>query len=446
MSGYRLLVATAACLAVLTLSAAPGAALEIGEAELVSVGLDWVTLSWTTDEPCAGSVRYGFSSADYDQVYEEADSAIYHRADIRGLNSGIAYSYEIRCGGQTAALDELSPGWFQTLNEPGGEFLFRFGTLNDMHIGESTAGLLQLGPIVLTPGFTWPDPQNPYWLFSNAAALNGASDAGAELLVIKGDLTSNSWAEEYQAYLDLTAGYPLPIWELRGNHDRPGEDGDLFLSMLGLESSNRSFEYQGVKFILLDSVDPLSGAPSLSNQTMTFLISQLQSAPDTPTLIFLHHAVRVPAWGLGQDAEKLLALIDEHPQVLAVLSGHSHRAAVDPYLTADGRVVPLIETPSTKEYPLGYTIYDVYTQGFVQTFHRSDCEDCRAWQHITREEYFGLAPTILLGPLEARCFTHRFDQPIEGGGDDDDAEPPPAPDIPPTTMDLDQGDRVCGGL
>ena len=430
MSTHRLLILLVAT-AVLCVPS-PATSLDVFAPELVTVGPREAVMTWTTDSPCQGSVRYGPSAGDLRWELSETAQAQFHRVELYGLQPDQAYVYEIDSCGLIAENDNLNPGYFYTLTEPRGEFLFRFGTINDMHIGEESSGILTLGDIVIGKGFSWPDPENPYWMFSNEAALEGLLAHDIELLVNKGDVASEALLEEYEIYLNMIDGYPVPVSVVRGSHDCAGlDEEDSFLDILGLASANQSFSYGGFKFLLIDTIEPILGLPELLEETRGFLEFELNKDPGVPVLLFTHYPPKGP-FGMHGAGVPLLAILDSHPEILAVFAGHSHRAAVDLYLTADGRVVPLIETPSSKEYPLGYTIYDVYTDGFVQTFHRSDCEECRAWQYITRGEYWGAAPMIMMGDLGDRCFTYLFEEPISGGDDDDD-------DLLPDPSDSDDG-------
>ena len=89
------------------------------------------------------------------------------------------------------------------------------------------------------------------------------------------------------------------------------------------------------------------------------------------------------------------------------------------YLAVSGlSAVPFVETVSTKEYPGGYALYDVYSEGYVQTTWRTHCAECLEWFEMTKGEYGGHAYEWQFGTLEDRNFTVTF-EPIVA------SDPPP---------------------
>ncbi len=277
--------------------------------------------------------------------------------------------------------------------------------------GEKTAGLIVVGGIVLTPGFEWPDPDNPYWKFSNEDAVAGINRRGVAFTVVKGDISSDYKEDEFIAAKRILDGLRQPYYPLRGNHDRVQRSPqDYYKTVFGLNQTWYSFDYSGFHFIALDSVRLSDGHPYLDPAQVAWLRDDLGRHPTSKTFLFLHHAVTTQAfiWSLDPaDRDTLLALLEANPQVIGVFSGHSHRAKITTD-AAISRALFFPETPSSKEYPLGYVIYHVYTGGFMQVFYRATCADCLVWNSMTRQEFFRLAPYAQLGETEDRNYVFTF--------------------------------------
>ena len=59
--------------------------------------------------------------------------------------------------------------------------------------------------------------------------------------------------------------------------------------------------------------------------------------------------------------------------------------------------------------PGGYTVVRLFERGYMVNFHKTRSRAARAWSERTRGEYFGLAPSYLLGGLEERNWTYDVD-------------------------------------
>ena len=185
---------------------------------------------------------------------------------------------------------------------------------------------------------------------------------------------------------------------------------DVFGDLMGDGVTWYSFDQGDFHFVMLDSSDLESGMPSISEPQWEWLEADLAATEGMRTWLVLHHAVTEEAtiifslW--PDDQEPLLAMLEERDDVIGVLSGHSHRAKVT---TAPGIDAPFVETVSTKEYPGSYVLYDVHSDGYVQTTWRAHCAECLEWYEMTKEEYNGNAYEWQFGELADRNFVHSFD-------------------------------------
>jgi 3',5'-cyclic-AMP phosphodiesterase len=115
-------------------------------------------------------------------------------------------------GAEVARLTDLEPDTpyehdgvaFRTLPRPGGERLASVVTVNDVHFGETMCGLIEgfgIGPVLSVP-----TGADPYPEVMNRGAIAEIEAVGPDVVVAKGDLTSNGTEEEYQAFLGFYRG------------------------------------------------------------------------------------------------------------------------------------------------------------------------------------------------------------------------------------------------
>jgi len=415
-------VAAALVFAVLFVCSVRG---QITEEELVTVSNVSAIITWRTAQPLDGLVYYApcakvdRSRVDARGVLKESAFAFmvdarvntsFHYIEIDSLIPGETYCYQVRSGEFVGESTRFSPGKFTTIVPPSGEYLFTFATLNDMHVGEKTAGLIVINNRTLTPGFEWEDENNPYWKFSNEASVRQINQKNVAFTVVKGDISSDYKEKEFQDAKVILDRLASPYYPMRGNHDRVSSSPqDYYKTVFGITDTYYSFDYKGFHFICLDSVNIGNGSPQIDDAQVSWLRADLAANSNKKTFLFLHHAVTAQAfiWSIpAEDREELLSLLENSPQVIGVFSGHSHRSKV----TKSERVgIFFPETPASKEYPLGYSLYHVYTNGFIQLFYRASCTECLQWNSMTRQMFFGAAPFAMLGdPVGDRNFVYNF--------------------------------------
>lgn len=156
--------------------------------------------------------------------------------------------------------------------------------------------------------------------------------ADAELCLVSGDLTDRGDEASYLRLRDRLAGFPLPVCLMLGNHDRRDAFRRVFPSAHddGGGFVQAAIELGGQRVVFLDTLDEVfPSAGRLCASRLSWLEATLAAAPETPTLLALHH----PAFDLGMeyfrsmllaDGEALEALLDRHPQVVHLAFGHVH--------------------------------------------------------------------------------------------------------------------------
>lgn len=378
--------------------------------ELVTVSADRAVITWESEKATEGEVRFGREPDRLEQ--HSADTrgkSRYHRVELRGLVSGVTYHYSVLADGVAATPGNYSPGWFQTLTPPAGAFLFRFATINDLHVGLTSAGAVT-GVGSFQP-VECPLTEKTCWEVANRAVVEAINQSGAEFTLVKGDISHQYLAEEFEAAHEILAGLRHPYYLVRGNHDRQGErPEDYFKKVFGLESTHYSFSHRGLRFVVLDSSNLQTGFAEVGEEQFAWLEAELAAGWDERCLLVLHHPVTEEASIIfslfPEDQQRLFSILEGDRRLEAVLCGHSHRNIVthQPELGE----VPCIETAATVHYPGGYVLYDVYTGGFMQTYHKIDTPDWRVWEEAGRQMYNGDAQDLLLGSLGDRNFVRPF--------------------------------------
>ena len=110
---------------------------------------------------------------------------------------------------------------FRTLARPAGERLATFATVNDVHFGEIECGIMD--GIDLGPTFSVTDGEEPYPETMNRGAIHEIELLDPDLVLVKGDLTSEGTDEEYRDFLEFYGeAFGDRLVHTRGNHDVHG--------------------------------------------------------------------------------------------------------------------------------------------------------------------------------------------------------------------------------
>jgi 3',5'-cyclic-AMP phosphodiesterase len=166
--------------------------------------------------------------------------------------------------------------------------------------------------------------------------------AGADALVVTGDLTDHGTAAEYRQFASAMPADRRWLAAV-GNHDRrepardclsPGSSGPL----------DRVLDIDGLRLIALDSLIEGADHGRLDATSLAFAAQALDESPG-PALIALHHPPVAVGHhvmdGLGLRNHEGLAELARHPRLAAILTGHMHtslaaRFAGAPLLGAGG--------------------------------------------------------------------------------------------------------------
>jgi|GEM_PF-738235 len=176
-------------------------------------------------------------------------------------------------------------------------------------------------------------PTNLYAEHATHALLRLAPQP--DCVLVTGDLTDCGLDEEYAILTDLFDRLPMPVYCIPGNHDRRDPFRRAFAAGGYLPETgllNYVVTCGPARIIALDSLAPGKSHGELLPETLDFLATALEEAPDAPTLIMLHH----PPFDTGighMDRQRLLVgdtelaqIVAQAPQVERILCGHLHRS------------------------------------------------------------------------------------------------------------------------
>lgn len=289
-----------------------------------------------------------------------------------------------------------------------GPVLGRAATISDVHLGLDDFGILHR----IT------DPAGPHERPSTyrcaAAAIGEALDWGAELLIVKGDLTNEGQRDEWDLAAALLENVPVPVLFAPGNHDwLRKRDLDPTRAPVPSNASGGvlATELAGVRIITADTSVPGWGFGRLRPRVDDIIE---HCDPDVPTFLAIHHNLqRTPVlwfWPPGiasPEVGSCLTALAAHTPSLFVTSGHTHRNRS--HRLGPGRRVTFTEVAATSDHPGVWGAYTFHANGIRQCARRIEDPDALVWLERTARGVGGLWPRWSQGRLGDRCIDHRFD-------------------------------------
>jgi len=169
-----------------------------------------------------------------------------------------------------------------------------------------------------------------------------------DLLVLSGDITDNGDLDSFEKTAALLAECPFPVWPMVGNHDTR-EALVVAFPQVRLDGGflHYALEQDGLKVLLLDTFEAGRHGGAFCEARAEWLTAELDAAPGTPTLIFMHHPPVVSGIDWMDPApdegwiQRFGAAVEGRRQILAIHCGHLHRP-----LRTTFRGIPLGVTPS----------------------------------------------------------------------------------------------------
>jgi hypothetical protein len=330
-----------------------------------------VQVTW--GEMPEGTVRISAGTA---TAVVESDGSSPGAVTLEGLPSGRLVDVVFEAAGGA-----IGRARARTLESPPGPELFRLATINDLHIGADGFGY-------------WnsmrerPRPAQLHPVRCAEAAVTEALAWGAQMLVVKGDLTHRGWPDQWEQVGRLLAGLPVPVEVVPGNHDASSQrtvepQPGLARHGLHLVHGVQVVDLPGIRLVLADSVLPGENRGQIAHLTPE--VARVARRAPGPVLLGLHHH--------PQRFEFPTFL----PPGIKASEANAFLAAVAP--------LTVTEVGSTKDYPGAWGGYVVHEGGIRQVVRRIERPDCIRWTEYTRRAVLGLWGHWSPGRLDDRCFT-----------------------------------------
>lgn len=161
-----------------------------------------------------------------------------------------------------------------------------------------------------------------------------------DVILLTGDLANDATPEEYELLAATLAHAPCPVLPIPGNHDDPALLRAVFAASdrcpVDLpDAPAGSFHYAhdqfDVRLVAFDTTVADLHNGQVTDESAAWLDAALAERPDAPTVVFMHHTpYATGSWWFDYNgvvgADRLRAVLERHPQVLRVVSGHVHRA------------------------------------------------------------------------------------------------------------------------
>jgi 3',5'-cyclic-AMP phosphodiesterase len=217
------------------------------------------------------------------------------------------------------------------------------------------------------------------------ATLNELTPA-PDFVVISGDLVDTPTTEEYEHLKRLLTPLRLPFASVPGNHDaremmRAAFAGSNYAHRSG--PLNQRVEVTGLDLLLLDSSVPGQPHGRLDASTLEWLDAELASTDERPALLFLHHPpFRAGIWHMDRqnllNADALAAIVQRHPRIQLVATGHVHRPALTMFAGVPATICPApnhavdldlaeLREPSFKVEPPAFHLHTWVPEGRIVT-------------------------------------------------------------------------------
>jgi predicted phosphodiesterase len=238
----------------------------------------------------------------------------------------------------------------------------------------------------------------------NRGAVEGIARADPDVVIVKGDVTSEGTEEQYERFLEVYGtAFGERLVHVRGNHE----------SYYGTDFAawpTQEVVLPGARLAIIDTSRPHAANGRVTSEQIDWL-DALAADSDRPVLVFGHHHVWNPDSSkrptdyfgiIPDDSEELVALVARRPAIVGYFAGHTHRNRVR-HFSATGDM-PWVEVACVKDYPGAWAEYRVYEGGVVQIHRRISTPEALAWTDKTRAMYAGTYHEYAFGQLSDRCF------------------------------------------
>ena len=208
-----------------------------------------------------------------------------------------------------------------------------------------------------------PDADQRMRDFASTIADINALEPVPDVIVHTGDIVHSGRQDEYALAVATLAGARAPVYVMVGNKDNRANLRQAF-SACGYLAPNSDFvdyaiEDYSVRLIALDTLSSGSNKGDFCQQRVRKLIDLIDAETTKPIAIFMHHPpfeVMVGPERLHFENREILSrlrrALQHSGRVVAIFSGHVHRAATGHVESIPATVMTCIATTLRKgEYP-----------------------------------------------------------------------------------------------
>ncbi|MGB6105771.1 MAG: phosphodiesterase [Pusillimonas sp.] len=156
-----------------------------------------------------------------------------------------------------------------------------------------------------------------------------------DLVVVTGDLTEHGRKQEYLLLKPLLDQLDIPFLLIPGNHDSPAVLREAFHDHDYLRTGSPFIQYAidswPLRIVALDTTVPMRSEGALCGERLNWLADTLAQAPDTPTVVLMHHPPfetgikLMDDLGLLTGREAFAEIIAPYRNIERILCGHLHR-------------------------------------------------------------------------------------------------------------------------
>ena len=232
--------------------------------------------------------------------------------------------------------------------------------------------------------------------FERAVADLNALDPAPDVIVHTGDVVHNGRSDEYAEAVRILSKARAPVYVLAGNKDDRANLRTALARFGYLAPEGKFIDYTiedyAVRLIAVDTLSTSSNKGDFCAERARRLTDMIDAGTGKPIAVFAHHPpfeVMVGPERLHfethEQMERLRQALQHSGRVIAVFSGHVHRAAEGHVGRIRASVVQCIATPLRKgTYPPHMKAHPVYH------LHRYD----PAWGFITETRIVGMAAAM----------------------------------------------------
>ena len=152
-----------------------------------------------------------------------------------------------------------------------------------------------------------------------------------DLILVTGDLVEHGEHWAYALLKGEMSRCDMPVHFALGNHDSRDVFREVFPDA-PFEGPYLHYAIEGgpVRIVVLDTMEPGRHGGAFGEDRASWLEATLSRAPDTPTLLAMHHPpIETGIGWMSADRQdgwvrRLEAVVARHPQVRHMISGHIH--------------------------------------------------------------------------------------------------------------------------